>query len=110
MHKVSRAARDATSSKKSRRAPCRSAPPLFVAPEEGDRHAKNRRRRVREPGWSHASAKHVATHRPESLAWKNSRALGPDPVAKLRALKEAWFPSRLPRVPPSQQTFTGVLL
>src|SRR5262249_28917702 len=31
--------------------------------------------------------KYVATHRPESLAWKNSRALGPDPVATLRALK-----------------------
>ncbi len=31
--------------------------------------------------------KHVATHRPESLAWKNSRALGADPVAALRALK-----------------------
>ena len=31
--------------------------------------------------------KHVATHRPESLAWNNSRALGPDPIAALRALK-----------------------
>ncbi|WP_394824473.1 dihydrofolate reductase family protein [Pendulispora albinea] len=32
--------------------------------------------------------KHVATHRPESLAWNNSRTLGPDPVAKLRELKK----------------------
>jgi dihydrofolate reductase len=39
--------------------------------------------------------KHVATHRPESLAWKNSRALGPDPVAKLRALKKEDGPALL---------------
>jgi dihydrofolate reductase len=39
--------------------------------------------------------KHVATHRPESLAWKNSRALGPDPVAKLRALKKEEGPALL---------------
>ena len=32
--------------------------------------------------------KYVATHRPESLAWKNSRALGSDPVAALRDLKK----------------------
>ena len=31
--------------------------------------------------------KHVATHRPESLAWRNSRTLGPDPAARIRALK-----------------------
>jgi dihydrofolate reductase len=39
--------------------------------------------------------KHVATHRPESLAWNNSRALGPDPVAKLRALKREDGPALL---------------
>jgi dihydrofolate reductase len=38
------------------------------------------------------TAKHVATHRPEPLAWKNSRALGPDPVAMLRALKREGGP------------------
>ena len=32
-------------------------------------------------------AKHVATHRPESLTWSNSHALGADAVARLRALK-----------------------
>jgi len=32
--------------------------------------------------------KYVATHRPESLGWQNSRALGPDPVAALRELKQ----------------------
>ncbi len=31
--------------------------------------------------------KYVATHRPESLAWENSEALGADIVAALRALK-----------------------
>lgn len=31
--------------------------------------------------------KYVLTHRPESLSWKNSEALGPDPVAAIRALK-----------------------
>jgi dihydrofolate reductase len=31
--------------------------------------------------------KYVATHRPESLAWKNSEGLGSDPVARLRELK-----------------------
>jgi dihydrofolate reductase len=36
--------------------------------------------------------KYVATHRPESLAWKNSRALGPDPVAALRELKKGQGP------------------
>jgi dihydrofolate reductase len=39
--------------------------------------------------------KHVATHRPESLTWKNSRALGPDPIAALRALKKGDGPSLL---------------
>ena len=33
-----------------------------------------------------ACTKFVATHRPESLDWVNSRALGGDPVATLRAL------------------------
>ena len=31
--------------------------------------------------------KHVATHRPDTLDWKNSRALGPDVVAAVRELK-----------------------
>lgn len=39
--------------------------------------------------------KYVATHRPESLAWKNSRALGPDPVAALRELKQTDGPALL---------------
>jgi dihydrofolate reductase len=39
--------------------------------------------------------KHVATHRPESLGWKNSRALGPDPVARLRELKRDDGPALL---------------
>jgi dihydrofolate reductase len=39
--------------------------------------------------------KHVATHRPESLAWKNTRALGPDPVATLRELKKQDGPTLL---------------
>ena len=33
------------------------------------------------------ATKHVATHHPETLAWRNSRALGPDAVAALRELK-----------------------
>lgn len=33
-----------------------------------------------------ATAKHVATHRPESLEWANSHALGDDLVAAVRAL------------------------
>ena len=40
-------------------------------------------------------AKYVATHRPESLTWKNSHGLGPDPVAKLRALKKEDGPALL---------------
>jgi dihydrofolate reductase len=40
-------------------------------------------------------AKHVATHRPDSLAWKNSHALGPDPVARLRELKKDDGPALL---------------
>jgi dihydrofolate reductase len=39
--------------------------------------------------------KHVATHRPDSLKWKNSRALGPDPVAALRELKKTNGPTLL---------------
>jgi dihydrofolate reductase len=34
-----------------------------------------------------AATKYVATHRPESLTWQNSRGLGPDVVAALRELK-----------------------
>ena len=33
------------------------------------------------------TAKHVATHHPGTLAWRNSRALGPDIVAAVRELK-----------------------
>lgn len=39
--------------------------------------------------------KHVATHRPESLTWNNSRALGPDPLAALRELKKGEGPALL---------------
>ncbi|HTU57021.1 MAG TPA: dihydrofolate reductase family protein, partial [Polyangiales bacterium] len=40
-----------------------------------------------------AMTKYVATHRPESLAWQNSEALGPDVVAGVRALKEQSGPT-----------------
>ena len=39
--------------------------------------------------------KYVATHRPESLSWNNSRALGTDPVAALRELKKEDGPTLL---------------
>lgn len=42
-----------------------------------------------------ACTKFVATHRPESLDWVNSRALGADPVATLRALKKENGPKLL---------------
>ena len=32
--------------------------------------------------------KYVATHRPDSLTWQNTKSLGPDPVAGLRRLKQ----------------------
>jgi dihydrofolate reductase len=35
-----------------------------------------------------AITKYVATHRPESLTWQNSQALGTDVVSRLRQLKE----------------------
>lgn len=35
-----------------------------------------------------AMTKYVATHRPETLGWQNSQALGSDVVARLRALKK----------------------
>jgi dihydrofolate reductase len=35
------------------------------------------------------TAKHVATHRPETLDWHNSHALGPDIAAAVRQLKQA---------------------
>ena len=35
------------------------------------------------------TAKHVATHRPDTLAWQDSHALGPDIVAKVRELKRS---------------------
>jgi dihydrofolate reductase len=41
------------------------------------------------------TAKHVATHRPESLAWENSHALGKDVVGALRELKRGNGPNLL---------------
>jgi dihydrofolate reductase len=42
-----------------------------------------------------AVTKYVATHRPESLSGENTEALGPDPVGRLRQLKQADGPSLL---------------
>jgi dihydrofolate reductase len=42
-----------------------------------------------------AITKYVATHRPDSLSWKNSRGLGADPVATLRTLKKEDGPALL---------------
>lgn len=42
-----------------------------------------------------AITKYVATHRPESLGWKNSRALGPDVPAAVRELKKQDGPTLL---------------
>ena len=42
-----------------------------------------------------ACTKYVATHRPESLSWKNSRALGNDVPGALRALKKEDGPDLL---------------
>jgi dihydrofolate reductase len=42
-----------------------------------------------------STTKHVATHRPESLRWQNSRALGTDVVASLRELKKQDGPTLL---------------
>lgn len=39
------------------------------------------------------TAKHVATHHPDTLGWQNSRALGPDLVAAVRALKRGDGPN-----------------
>lgn len=41
------------------------------------------------------TTKHVATHHAESLAWQNSRALGPDITAAVRALKRENGPTLL---------------
>ena len=41
------------------------------------------------------TAKHVATHHPETLAWQNSRALGADLVATVRELKHGEGPDLL---------------
>lgn len=41
------------------------------------------------------TVKHVATHHPETLAWQNSRALGPDVIAALRELKHGDGPELL---------------
>jgi dihydrofolate reductase len=42
-----------------------------------------------------AMTKYVATHRPETLGWQNSQALGSDVVARLRALKKEDGPALL---------------
>lgn len=42
-----------------------------------------------------AVTKHVATHRPDSLGWRNSRALTPEPIAALRELKAGTGPDLL---------------
>ncbi len=42
-----------------------------------------------------AVTKYVATHRPESLGWQRSEALGSDVVARLRALKKTDGPALL---------------
>lgn len=39
------------------------------------------------------TAKHVATHRPDTLAWQHSRGLGPDVVAAVRELKRGDGPA-----------------
>lgn len=59
----------------------------------------------KEPGYDAGSAeiserfdavtKYVATHRPESLAWKNSRALGKDVAGAVRELKKQDGPTLL---------------
>jgi dihydrofolate reductase len=40
-------------------------------------------------------AKHVATHRPDSLSWQNSKPLGKDVAAAVRSLKQGEGPSLL---------------
>ena len=42
-----------------------------------------------------ATIKHVATHHPATLAWQNSRALGPDITAAVRELKRVDGPDLL---------------
>lgn len=42
-----------------------------------------------------AATKYVATHRPESLTWQNTRSLGPDIVATLGKLKQEGGPDLL---------------
>ena len=41
------------------------------------------------------ATKHVATHHPDTLAWQNSRALGPDITAAVRELKRGDGPDLL---------------
>lgn len=41
------------------------------------------------------ATKYVATHRPDSLSWQNSQALGPDIVASLRKIKQEDGPDLL---------------
>ncbi|MDR7136101.1 dihydrofolate reductase [Lysobacter niastensis] len=41
------------------------------------------------------ATKHVATHHPDTLAWQNSRALGPDIAAAVRELKRGDGPDLL---------------
>lgn len=42
-----------------------------------------------------AVTKYVATHRPQTLSWRNSQSLGPDVVATLRQLKQEGGPDLL---------------
>jgi len=42
-----------------------------------------------------SAVKHIATHHPETLAWQNSRALGPDVAAAMRELKRGNGPDLL---------------
>ena len=39
------------------------------------------------------AAKHVATHHPDTLAWRNSRGLGPDVIGAVRELKRGDGPT-----------------
>jgi dihydrofolate reductase len=54
-----------------------------------------------------AATKYVATHRPESLAWGPSEAIGPDVVGGVRRLKETEGP---PLLLWGSSTLTSVLL
>lgn len=51
-----------------------------------------------------AITKYVATHRPESLGWQNSRGLGDDVVRTVRELKSGDGPTSSPRARASSST------